>query len=41
MILTKIYSNLDGTFMPISLHKGLNIVLGEMRNPDNMGRMFN
>jgi len=36
MILTKVYSNLDETFTPIRFNKGLNIIMGEMRNPENM-----
>ncbi|NOZ89857.1 MAG: DUF2326 domain-containing protein [Epsilonproteobacteria bacterium] len=36
MILTKLYSNMDDKFEPIVFKKGLNIVLGEIRLPENM-----
>jgi len=36
MILTKLYSNMDKQFDPILFHRGLNIVMGEIRLPENM-----
>jgi len=36
MILTKLYSNMDTKFEPIKFNRGLNVVLGEIRLPENM-----
>jgi len=38
MILTKIYSNLDAKFTPITFRTGLNIILGEITNPENLNK---
>ena len=35
MKLSKLYSNQDNLFEPIIFNDGLNIILGEMRLPDN------
>jgi len=36
MILTKLYSNMDKQFEPILFNRGLNIIMGEIRLPENM-----
>jgi len=36
MILTKLYSNRDKQFEPILFNRGLNIIMGEIRLPENM-----
>ena len=36
MILTKLYSNQNKKFEPIEFNRGLNIILGEIRLPENM-----
>lgn len=36
MILTKLYSNMDKKFEPIIFNRGLNIIMGEIRLPENM-----
>jgi len=36
MILTRLYSNIEEKFTPIKFNSGLNIVLGEIRIPENM-----
>lgn len=38
MILTKLYSNSDEKFTPILFKAGLNIILGEIRLPENMNK---
>jgi len=36
MILTKLYSNMEKQFEPILFNRGLNIIMGEIRLPENM-----
>ncbi len=36
MILTKLYSNMDKQFEPILFNRGLNIIMGEIRLPENI-----
>ena len=38
MMLTKLYSNNNKVFEPIKFRKGLNIILGEIRNPENQDK---
>jgi uncharacterized protein YydD (DUF2326 family) len=38
MKLSKLYSNQDNLFEPIIFNDGLNIILGEMRLPENLDK---